>query len=113
VCDSPDQAAHYQTLGSKLAASSLTRHLAGLGVKVVYWFIRFLYDESFSRKSVKFYFKYIKVGVTLAQYECRISKPRSVDMRSVVSGKITSIQKGRHDLSPLLVGESITVTCNT
>jgi hypothetical protein len=35
VCDSPDQAAHYHTLGTKLGASALTRHLAGLGVKVV------------------------------------------------------------------------------
>jgi hypothetical protein len=34
VCDSPDQAAHYHTLGAKLGASSLTRHLASLGVKV-------------------------------------------------------------------------------
>jgi hypothetical protein len=34
-CDSPDQATHYHTLGAKLGASSLTRHLAGLGVKVV------------------------------------------------------------------------------
>jgi hypothetical protein len=34
VCDSPDQAAHYHTLGTKLAASSLK--LAGLGVKVVF-----------------------------------------------------------------------------
>jgi hypothetical protein len=29
VCNSPDQAAHYHTLGHKLGASSLTRHLAG------------------------------------------------------------------------------------
>jgi hypothetical protein len=29
VCDSPDQAARYHTLGPKLGASSLTRHLAG------------------------------------------------------------------------------------
>jgi hypothetical protein len=35
VCDSPDQAAHYHTLGPKLGAASLTRHLAGLGVKLV------------------------------------------------------------------------------
>jgi hypothetical protein len=35
VHDSPDQAAHYHTLGPKLVASSLTRHLAGLGVKIV------------------------------------------------------------------------------
>jgi hypothetical protein len=28
VCDSPDQAARYHTLGPKLGASSLTRHLA-------------------------------------------------------------------------------------
>jgi hypothetical protein len=34
VCDSPDQAAHYHTLGAKLGASSLTRHWAGLGAKV-------------------------------------------------------------------------------
>jgi hypothetical protein len=33
VCDSPDQAAHYHTLGPKLGASSLTRHLAGIGPK--------------------------------------------------------------------------------
>jgi hypothetical protein len=39
VCDSPDQATHYHTLGPMLGASSLTRHLAGLGVKVVYFFI--------------------------------------------------------------------------
>jgi hypothetical protein len=35
VCDSPDQAAHYHTLGPKFGASFLTGHLAGLGVKVV------------------------------------------------------------------------------
>jgi hypothetical protein len=35
ACDSPDQAAHYHTLALKLGASSLTRHLAGLGVMVV------------------------------------------------------------------------------
>jgi hypothetical protein len=32
--DIPDHAAHYHTLGPKLEASFLTRHLAGLGVKV-------------------------------------------------------------------------------
>jgi hypothetical protein len=35
VCVVHDQAAHYHTLGLKLGASSLTQHLAGLGVKVV------------------------------------------------------------------------------
>jgi hypothetical protein len=35
VCDSPDQAAYYHILGSKLEDSSLARHLAGLGVKIV------------------------------------------------------------------------------
>jgi hypothetical protein len=35
VCDSPEQAAHYHIRGPKLGASSLTRHLAGLGAKVV------------------------------------------------------------------------------
>jgi hypothetical protein len=30
VCNSPDQGAHYHTLGPKLGASSLTWHLAGL-----------------------------------------------------------------------------------
>jgi hypothetical protein len=34
VCDSPNQVAHYHTLSPKLGASSLNRHLAGLGVKV-------------------------------------------------------------------------------
>jgi hypothetical protein len=33
VCDSPDQEAHYHTLGTKLGASSLTRHLTGFVVK--------------------------------------------------------------------------------
>jgi hypothetical protein len=33
VFDSPDQAAHYHIIGRKLGASSLTRHVAGLGVK--------------------------------------------------------------------------------
>jgi hypothetical protein len=33
--DSPDQATHYHTLGTKLEASSLMWRLAGLGVKVV------------------------------------------------------------------------------
>jgi hypothetical protein len=37
VCDSPDQAAHYHSLGPKLGTSSLILHLAGLGVKVVYF----------------------------------------------------------------------------
>jgi hypothetical protein len=32
---SPDQAAHYHTLGPKLGASSLTEHVAYLGVNVV------------------------------------------------------------------------------
>jgi hypothetical protein len=35
VYDSPDQAVHYNTVGHKLGFSSLTGHLAGLGVKVV------------------------------------------------------------------------------
>jgi hypothetical protein len=35
VCDSPDQAAHYHTLGPNLRASSLTRQKVRLGVKVV------------------------------------------------------------------------------
>jgi hypothetical protein len=35
VCDSPDQAAHYYTVGPKLRASSLTRHVTGLEVKAV------------------------------------------------------------------------------
>jgi hypothetical protein len=39
VCDASDQAAHYHTLGSNLRASSLTRYLAGLEVKVVYFVI--------------------------------------------------------------------------
>jgi hypothetical protein len=34
VWDSSKQAAHYHTLGCKLGASSLTRHLAGLGAEV-------------------------------------------------------------------------------
>jgi hypothetical protein len=41
VCNSPDQAAHYHTLGPKLGASSLTRHLAGLGLMVVQVFYEF------------------------------------------------------------------------
>jgi hypothetical protein len=32
----PDQPAHYNTWVPKVGASYLTRHLAGLGVKVVY-----------------------------------------------------------------------------
>jgi hypothetical protein len=35
VCDSPDQAAQYHTLGGYLEPSPLTRHLAGLRVKAV------------------------------------------------------------------------------
>jgi hypothetical protein len=34
VCDSPDVAAHYHTVGHMLGVSSLTVHLAGLGVKI-------------------------------------------------------------------------------
>jgi hypothetical protein len=34
--DSPNQAAHDHTLGPKLGASSLTRYLSGLGVKIVH-----------------------------------------------------------------------------
>jgi hypothetical protein len=37
LCDSPDEAAHCHTLGHKLGSSSLTHHLAGLGVKVVWY----------------------------------------------------------------------------
>jgi hypothetical protein len=33
VCDSSDEVTHCHTLGPKLGASSLTRHLVGLGVK--------------------------------------------------------------------------------
>jgi hypothetical protein len=39
VCGSSDQATHYHTLGLMLGASSLTRHLVGLGVKWYYLFI--------------------------------------------------------------------------
>jgi hypothetical protein len=48
VCDSPDQAAHYHTLGAKLGASSLTQHLAGLGVKVSssYFMSAYIGDET-------------------------------------------------------------------
>jgi hypothetical protein len=35
VCDSPDQAAHYHTQGTKSGTLSLIRNLAGLGVKVL------------------------------------------------------------------------------
>jgi hypothetical protein len=35
VCNSPDQAAHYHILGFKLGDLSVTRYLAGLGLKVV------------------------------------------------------------------------------
>jgi hypothetical protein len=33
MCNSPDQAAHYHTLGPKLGASSVTWHFVGLRVK--------------------------------------------------------------------------------
>jgi hypothetical protein len=33
VCDSPEQATHYHTIGQKLTALSLTRHLVGLRPK--------------------------------------------------------------------------------
>jgi hypothetical protein len=36
VRDSPDQAAHYHTLGPKLGASSMSRGLADLEVRAVY-----------------------------------------------------------------------------
>jgi hypothetical protein len=36
VCDSPEQAVHYHTLGTKLGASSLTRHLAGTEERSIY-----------------------------------------------------------------------------
>jgi hypothetical protein len=39
MCDSPDQEAHYQTLGPKLGASSVIRDLAGLGVKAFFLLI--------------------------------------------------------------------------
>jgi hypothetical protein len=42
VCNSPDQAAHYHTCDPKLGASSLTQHLAGLGIKV--FFMCFLHN---------------------------------------------------------------------
>jgi hypothetical protein len=42
VCDSPDQAAHYHTLSPKLGASSLIRHFASLGVKVVQFYLWFI-----------------------------------------------------------------------
>jgi hypothetical protein len=47
--DSTDQAAHYHDLGPKLGALSLTRNLAGLGIKVVFigtWAIIHLSDTS-------------------------------------------------------------------
>jgi hypothetical protein len=42
VSDSPDQAAHYHTVGPKFSVSSLTWHLVGLRVKV----LPFIQDDS-------------------------------------------------------------------
>jgi hypothetical protein len=39
VCDSPDQAAHYHTLGLKLGASYLTWYLAGTEERSIYIYI--------------------------------------------------------------------------
>jgi hypothetical protein len=52
VCDSPDQAAHYRTLGTKLGASSLTRHLAGLGVKVLQCILSNLVNELYHKTNI-------------------------------------------------------------
>jgi hypothetical protein len=40
VCDSSDQAAPYHTLGPKLGASSLTRHLAGSEERSMFYKMR-------------------------------------------------------------------------
>jgi hypothetical protein len=48
VCDNPDQAAHYHTLGINLGASSLTRHFADLGVKVVFKIEDIMYYKDIS-----------------------------------------------------------------
>jgi hypothetical protein len=40
VCDSCDQAPHYHTLGPKLGASSLTRHLAGPEERSIIYFYK-------------------------------------------------------------------------
>jgi hypothetical protein len=48
VCDSPDQAAHYNTLGQKLGASALTRHLDYPGVRYYY---HYYYNKFRSRVS--------------------------------------------------------------
>jgi hypothetical protein len=45
VCDSPDQAPHYHTLGPELGTLFLTRHLAGFEKNVVS-FLKF-HDEHF------------------------------------------------------------------
>jgi hypothetical protein len=45
VCDNPDQAAHYHTLGHKEGVSSLAQHLAGLGVKVDLYALGFIPTE--------------------------------------------------------------------
>jgi hypothetical protein len=37
MCDNPNQAARNYVFGTKLRASSLKRHLAGLGIKLVYF----------------------------------------------------------------------------
>jgi hypothetical protein len=48
VCDSPDQAAHYNTLGPKLGASALTRHLDYPGVR---YYHHYYYNKFRSRVS--------------------------------------------------------------
>jgi hypothetical protein len=53
VCDIPDQAAHYHTLGPKVEAAYLSRHLAGLRVKV---FLVFSVKEG-RHKAVSVYLK--------------------------------------------------------
>jgi hypothetical protein len=38
VCENPDQAAHYRTLGPNLRALSLTWHMADVRVRIVSYF---------------------------------------------------------------------------
>jgi hypothetical protein len=55
VCCSPDQAAHYHTLDPKLCASSLSLHLASLGVKELIC-VSILYKSSYCKELVSYFY---------------------------------------------------------
>jgi hypothetical protein len=67
VCDSSDQAAHYHTVGPKLGASSLTRHLDDFGVQIqVYFLIYTLQNFGHRGLSASNVESFVKISTNIA-----------------------------------------------